>query len=320
MTSYKILLVFIFIIKIYARTNLFNITKEKYGHDTLRLVRRYEKLCVKLGKLNSDLKFLLCCKNEKLTPTFARPKLSIYTTKNIKSKIARVIIQTEIQNKHRLKKQLKIDLRKITSSIKVTVSEIFFQALRYRIRNVICSKENKWSQKHDKKLQNLRACIPAKNKATVRNFAPKVIHNFSSYSLSPRELESLSYSLDYAIPGVNDTRSLEVEFENFYQKILPHTTHLSESDKRSLKTRTLTIFNQYDKINCRYEDIDVVRNLSKNKDICIMKQDKGRGVVIVDKTDYIKKCEVYFTVINSKSYQKIQLQNWKGKYRGLYER
>lgn len=35
----------------------------------------------------------------------------------------------------------------------------------------------------------------------------------------------------------------------------------------------------------------MIKNLSKNESICIIKQDKGRGVVIIDKSSYIRKCE-----------------------------
>ena len=39
-------------------------------------------------------------------------------------------------------------------------------------------------------------------------------------------------------------------------------------------------------------DIDVLKNLSKDEDIIITRPDKGRGVVILNKKDYIQKCEL----------------------------
>ena len=38
-------------------------------------------------------------------------------------------------------------------------------------------------------------------------------------------------------------------------------------------------------------DVRSLRQLAKNKDIIITKPDKGRGVVIVNKTDYINSME-----------------------------
>ena len=39
------------------------------------------------------------------------------------------------------------------------------------------------------------------------------------------------------------------------------------------------------------EDKEIIDNLYKNKEITILRQDKGRGVVILNKLDYISKCE-----------------------------
>ncbi|XP_057310566.1 uncharacterized protein LOC130648530 [Hydractinia symbiolongicarpus] len=211
----------------YARINIFNRIQDKYGHDTLRLVRRYEKLGIKLGKINCDLQFLLACKKEQLITTFARPKLSIYATNKVKLKIANIIFQTEIQNKHRERNGLKKELRKSIRTLRKSLpSIIIFESLRFRLRNVITNKSKKWSSTHERKLMNLRSCVPARNKHVVKRFSPNVVHNFSSYVLSPCEKEALSYSLDYAIPSKHHTRKLETEFENFYQQILPHTTRL----------------------------------------------------------------------------------------------
>ena len=102
----KKLLVLIFCIKFYAQANIYHIIREKNGHEALLLTRRYERLCVKLEKLNSDIKFLLACKREKLIPTFSRPKLSIYANQKIKAKISTLIVEVELRNKHQLRKKL----------------------------------------------------------------------------------------------------------------------------------------------------------------------------------------------------------------------
>ena len=79
--------------------------------------------------------------------------------------------------------------------------------------------------------------VPGKDKQTVRSFSPNIVTNFSSYILSERELEVLSYSLDHYIPYKADARKIEVAFEQFYTNIIPCTTNLSESEKISLKSK-----------------------------------------------------------------------------------
>ncbi len=70
--NFNTLIVFIFLIK--------NLPEPTY--PTLRGVRNYERLLRRQAKLRCDLSFLLTCKKEKLTPNFAKPKLSIKTKKN----------------------------------------------------------------------------------------------------------------------------------------------------------------------------------------------------------------------------------------------
>ena len=51
----------------------------------------------------------------------------------------------------------------------------------------------------------------------------------------------------------------------------------------------------------RYQKI--IDNISRNKDIILIKQDKGRGVVILDKKHYIEKC---INILDSKEFRKLQ--------------
>ena len=56
-------------------------------------------------KVQADIKFIKLCKQENLIPTFANIKLSLKHSNNkLKKRIARILMETEIQNKHREKK------------------------------------------------------------------------------------------------------------------------------------------------------------------------------------------------------------------------
>ena len=151
-------------------------------------------------------------------------------------------------------------------------------------------------------------CTPARDKKINKTYSKKIIHNFSTYVLSPRETECLSYSLDHSIPSINDTKKLEVEFESFYQQLSNHTTNLSEFDKNKLKTKTLSIFHRYNKTKIQHDDEKVIKNLIENKNICILKQDKGKGVVIVNRTDYFNKC---LNLIDNDKFKKLDVDPTK---------
>ena len=70
-------LVVLFIIKLYARNDIFKLVRKKHGQNILKVVRKYEKLQPQLLKVQADIKFIETCKSERLIPTFANIKLAI---------------------------------------------------------------------------------------------------------------------------------------------------------------------------------------------------------------------------------------------------
>ena len=102
------LLVILFIIKLYAQNDIFKLVRKKHGQKILEVVRKYEKLQPQLSKVQADIKFIKTCKSKRLIPTFANFKLGIKNAKHkLKSKIAPLITETELQSKHYQKKKIK---------------------------------------------------------------------------------------------------------------------------------------------------------------------------------------------------------------------
>ena len=83
---------------------------------------------------------------------------------------------------------------------------------------------------------------------------------------------------------------MHTEFEQFYQGILKDISHLPENYLSSLKTKLRNTCEKYSKIYVPYKYKKINDQLSGNKDLCILKQDKGRGLVLMDKTKYTNKC------------------------------
>ena len=59
----------------------------------------------------------------------------------------------------------------------------------------------------------------------------------------------------------------------------------------------------YSRINVLYRYQKIIDNISRNKSIILIKQDKGRGVVILDKKHSIEKC---INILDSKQFKKLQ--------------
>ena len=128
------------------------------------------------------------------------------------------------------------------------------------------------------------------------------IHNFLSYVMSNEEYTALSFGLNHHIPAKSKDVPIEVEFEQFYQGLLRNLTHIPDNELTSLKTKLRSTCEKYSKINVPYKYKKVIDNLSKNKNIVILKQDKGRGVVILDTTKYTEKC---MTLLNTERFKRL---------------
>ena len=66
----------------------------------------------KYMKVTADIKFIKLYKVEKTIPTFAKVNLSVKSgSRKLKLRIARLVMESEIQSKHLEKKKLKKELR-----------------------------------------------------------------------------------------------------------------------------------------------------------------------------------------------------------------
>ena len=79
-----------FILKLFARTNIFKLTEEKNGHNTITLARMIEKQRSKLSKLKCDINYLLQCKRHNLISTFSIPKIPIQTSNYLRNKVSQI--------------------------------------------------------------------------------------------------------------------------------------------------------------------------------------------------------------------------------------
>ena len=86
---------------------------------------------------------------------------------------------------------------------------------------------------------------------------------------------------------------MQTKFESFYWQLLQHTKHLSQQEQYQLKSKSRTTCENYARIKtpCKYKKI--IENLSNNKNTIVLKQDKGRGVTILNRKSYIEKCKTF---------------------------
>ena len=181
---FKLLLI-LFVIKLYARNDILKLVRKKHGQNILKVVRKYEKLQSQLLKVRADIKFIKTCKSERLIPTFANVKLAIKNAKHkLKSKIARLIMETELQSKHNQKRKIENEFRSVSITLKSSLSVIFYNCLIYQINIASKRKLKAITKRHLRKLDKFRrrTSTPISEKVTFSHIR-NTIHNFSNYQM-----------------------------------------------------------------------------------------------------------------------------------------
>ena len=159
--------------------------------------------------------------------------------------------------------------------------------LYIKINKVIKKEKLKWEKVHNRKIEHLRKLQSNYTRPKVRIIS-NIIHNFSRYHLTPQEEYALSFSLDQHVPTKVNENKLKTEFESFFYHIQKYNSNLDKQIQDELKTKIKRTCENYSKVKVPYKFQHVIDNLSKNESIIIMRQDKGRGVTILDRKDYIE--------------------------------
>ena len=206
------------------------------------LVRSLENLKTKYMKVQTDIKFIKVCKQENLILTFANVKLSLQHNNNkLKKRIARIVMETEIQNKHREKKSFKKEIRQKCILFKSTLGIVVFNALLHHLNNVIKRKHTAILLRHHRKLEKFRFRQNKHTSDNQNNFQNCIVHNFSSYSLSQAEINALSFGLDQHIPTNINRNSIQTKFESFYQRLVIDMPNIPENELQQVKTKSRNI-------------------------------------------------------------------------------
>ena len=117
-----------------------------------------------------------------------------------------------------------------------------------------------------------------------------MLHSFSSFALTEQEMTALAYGLDHHIPTNINKKTIFTEFEQFFQTLLRDISHIPENELNRIKTKLRNTCEKYCNVKVPYKYRDIVYKLSKKEDIVILNQDKGRGVVLMNRHKYTDKC------------------------------
>ena len=134
---------------------------------------------------------------------------------------------------------------------------------------------------------------------------PSSINNLSSYEPSSTEMFVLSHGLKFSTPpGCISREQVFSEFEVLAGQ-LNHHTPKSKEDVERLRAKMYDLAHSYCGTPIDFSDFrmhkecfQAYKSIRNNKEIVISKPDKGSGIVILNKSDYLSKMDL---VISDKS-------------------
>ena len=190
------------------------------------------------------------------------------------------------------------------NELRATLGYISYCTLNKKINARTNGKSNTWRRTHEEKLKKLFS-----EKSTKRQQRPtNIVHNFSSYELTAEETHILSFGLDHQIPTKMNENAVKTEFEAFYYHLNKQLRHLTAEERDRLKTKIRSSCENYYQIKHSTKVDEVIARLTKNKNVVVLKQDKGRGVVIMDRTRYVEKCMEH---LNTDNFRQLETDNTK---------
>ena len=256
--------------------------------------RKVEKLSKKLKKAELDLCFLNSCQRFNVFPRFVcfpLPNVNKYDVFAIRKRL----LKSSINKRSKEKRKLQYEKDKLENQIKKVLSGIEYYILYRALHRNIDQEAHSILRNHQKKLKAL-------TKNCVLPFdSSETINNISSHILTEDEKDALKFGLTHSIfpPYINKT-DIYASFESIYQSMKSHLNDKSNDSKlkSELSHAAQLYVNSFQPSNKDIKTHKILKNLHKNKDIIILKPDKGNGVVILNKIDYVKGI---YDIINDKN-------------------
>ena len=288
-------LLFIIKTRFPASRSIAEILIQRYGEAELHTYRTLERTDFKLQKSKADLDFLNTCKDNNLVPKFLNFKP--YSTK-VKSSEAyrtaqRIFLNHEIKDKEKRVSSLEKQRRDLQSQVRSSVSFITYVHLENLIEKTNSLKILRIKAVHAKKLGRIGYSV-------IEELSPdEVLFNFSSRTLTSAEKSLLSKGLKFALPPKQLTAERYLyTFEKLFESLSKHTIYNNtnnklESFRDKLRHLVKSSFQRFKKHQPKpvlsEEETKALESLSKDKSIVIARPDKGNGVVLMDKEDYISR-------------------------------
>ena len=277
--------VYFFLFNIRYRRPVPQVLHQNYGQSTLKSFRRLQNLHLRRAKSLCDLEFLQLCKLRNVFPRFLFFKSSIRNLRDSKLyvSILHKCLNFEINSKrkkyNRLDKEFNVNLQQYKSNV---------SWLDYKVSLSFITKDN------SRKIDNVKA-THNKKLASLGIYqsseldADKVIFNFYDRILTNDEKQILKLGLQFGFSKKTSFVNHYLSYEKFIQQVSKHGNN-NEELLTKIKHLSHESYKYKSKDNNKCNiNIDILDSLKKDSNLIITRPDKGKGIVLLNKSDYIAK-------------------------------
>ena len=265
----------------------------------VRKLRRLEKSVLKTGKIEADVKFWQRCIDLSLYPKsvkFKPPKNQLYKC------VDEVYQYMEKKSLRETRKKLEAVKREESQLKNEILSKLTFmerEKLEQLLGKNLSDHVGKITDNHNQKLLNLWLRQRARS--------PDCILNLSKRELSVEEKNALYRGLNHHIlPKKLNPEDIKVNQEKLYKRVSDlywrtNKTHLPHYLKEEMSGLTRNFLNSSKSKVTSTENQQLhktLQNLSKDQSITVTRYDKGNGVCLMEKEDYLKKLD---DIVNDRS-------------------
>ena len=295
--AFAIAITFLIKIRYGKNRNPIDILRQRYDGNAVQIFRKYEKFRKKLRKSELDFDFLQSCKAYGIIPKFLKFKLydpRLHRTE-MYNDMQNALLEREISVKIRQMEDNKEKCAAAKNELRSMLSVLDFHWFSLKVESGIDKYASEVKRIHEKKLTVLGAHLK------LASVDPnKCIFNYSSYQLSEREKYLLSFGLDFALPVIKPN------YFKYFIGVERLVKILEQYQHHQIYTRNMFIgqlkqvafhhyharknFNNPSPIFSK-DDIQILKRLGANSNLIILKPDKSRGVVIMDRNQYKQKMQ-----------------------------
>ena len=281
-----------FLSAIYAfasTSNLIRYFRGRYEHRLVRDLNYVLRLKGKCVRSREEIRFLKECLQQRVVPVVIKSRVRRGKPKEPWD-IEKAFLRDEVDKTGDVIERVTGDYRRKLADVLCRLS--FVDRIRFckLINRTALRLLHRTRTKKDKTLYWLR-----KTQLGLGQVDHSTITNLSSIELSEVQKDVLCRGLNFGIPPKLRKEEIKAEFEMCWNqaKDLPA---FSEDRRDECKSTLSSLAHKYanasvDKSGFPFdsEHLAALKDLRRNEDIIISKPDKGNGVVILDKSDYVEK-------------------------------